>query len=105
MANYKLCFFVPEDAAETVKEAIFATGAGGIGNYRRCAWQTLGQGQFEPLDGANPAIGAIGGLERVPEYKVEILCTEAQLRPAVAAMKNAHPYEEVAYEVYGLVEV
>ncbi len=101
--HYKLVFFVPEDAIETVKQAIFATGAGALGNYAQCAWQTLGVGQFLPLDGANPTIGEVNSVERVSEWRVEILCSAETIQAAVAALKTAHPYEEPAFEVYSLV--
>lgn len=96
---YKLIFYVPKNDADQVKEAIFATGAGKIGNYSHCAWETLGMGQFKPLGGANPAIGSIGAVEHVEELRVEILCLTEQVRSAVMAMKSAHPYEEMAYEI------
>lgn len=96
---YKLIFYVPKDKAQKVKEAIFETGAGRIGNYSHCAWETLGRGQFKPLSGANPAIGSVGAVEFVEELRVEVLCLKDQVRSAVSAMKSAHPYEEVAYEI------
>ena len=68
---YKLAFFVPIDDAESVKEAVFETGcAGRIGNYEACCFQTRGTGQFRPLSGADPHIGAVGTLEYVEEVKV-----------------------------------
>ncbi len=102
MQNYKLIFFVPENAIEEVKQAIFATGAGALGNYAQCSWQTLGTGQFLPLDGANPTIGEVDSVERVSEWRVEILCTDETIKSAVAALKASHPYEEPAFEVYAL---
>ncbi len=102
MQNYKLIFFVPENAVEEVKQAIFATGAGSLGNYAQCSWQTLGVGQFLPLDGANPTIGKVDEVEQVSEYRVEILCTSENIKDAVEALKKAHPYEEPAFEVYAL---
>ncbi len=96
---YILYFLVPESHLEVVKNAIFTTGAGSIGNYQQCAWQTLGQGQFLPLPGSNAFIGEVNQLEKVSEYKVEIICTSAQINAAVQAMKAAHPYEEPAYQV------
>jgi len=99
---YKLCFFVPEDHAEATKTAIFAAGGGKIGDYDCCAWQTAGQGQFRPLDGSKPFLGQQGQIERVAEFKVEMVCDDALIRPAIAALKAAHPYEEPAYEVYRL---
>jgi hypothetical protein len=101
MTRYKLMFFVPLAHATAVKRAIFATGAGTIGNYKHCAFQTRGQGQFLPSEAANPAIGEVGKEEVVEEYKVEILCLdEENTKAAVRELKKAHPYEEVAYEVY-----
>ncbi|MBS9777855.1 MAG: NGG1p interacting factor NIF3 [Gammaproteobacteria bacterium] len=102
MQKYKLTFFVPENAVEAVKQAVFATGAGSLGNYAQCSWQTLGTGQFLPLDGANPAIGEINSVERVNEWRIEILCSADTIKPAVAALKQSHPYEEPAFEVYAL---
>lgn len=99
---YKLVFYVPISHLESVKEAIFAAGAGRIGNYEACCWQVLGQGQFRPTQGANPFIGREGDLSRVEEYKVELVCADEHIKAAVAALKQAHPYEEPAYEVWRL---
>lgn len=96
---YMLSFLVPEQSLEAVKNAIFLTGAGTIDAYTHCAWQTLGEGQFMPLVGSNAFIGEINKLEKVAEYKVEIICTEEQIRNAVTALKQAHPYETPAYQV------
>lgn len=97
---FKLVFFVPEDDVERVKEALFATGAGRYPRYDKCAWQTIGTGQFRPLEGSSPHIGRQDALERVTEYRVEILCRDTVVREAVRALISAHPYEEPAYEVY-----
>ena len=99
---YKLIFFVPEQQADLVKLAIFKAGAGRIGNYDQCCWQTVGQGQFRPLLGSAPFIGEQEVLERVKEIKVELVCENSLIRQAVKALKAAHPYEEPAYEVYKL---
>ncbi|SRR5690554_5167180 len=99
---YKLCYFVPEGYLEQTKQALFAAGAGKIGDYEQCAWQCEGQGQFRPLAGSDPFLGAQGQLERVKEFKVELVCEDSRIREAVAALKQAHPYEEPAYEVYRL---
>jgi len=96
---YMLCFLVPKSHRDTVKNAIFAVGAGRIGNYDQCAWQTLGEGQFMPQKGSNAFIGEIDRLEKVVEYKVEVACNKETIRPAVLALKEAHPYEEPAYHV------
>jgi hypothetical protein len=101
MTRYKLAFYVPIAHATAVKGAIFATGAGTIGDYKHCAFQVKGQGQFLPSEAANPAIGEPGKEETVEEYKVEILCLdEENTKNAVRELKKAHPYEEIAYEVY-----
>jgi hypothetical protein len=99
---YKLAFFVPVADAEAVKEAVFATGAGRIGDYEACCFQTQGTGQFRPLAGANPHIGRVGDLERVEELKVELVCEDDHIQAAVAALRLAHPYEEPAYDVWKL---
>ncbi|KAA1171193.1 NGG1p interacting factor NIF3 [Marinobacter salinexigens] len=99
---YKLCYFVPESHLEETKIALFEAGAGRIGDYDRCAWQCLGQGQFRPLDGSDPFLGKVGEIEKVREYKVELVCADERIADAVLALKQAHPYEEPAYEVYRL---
>lgn len=99
---YKLCFFVPEDYVESVKSAVFAAGGGRIGDYDCCAWQTRGEGQFRPGAQARPFIGQIGEVEKVAEYKVELVCDEEHIHAVLTAMKQAHPYEEPAYDVIRL---
>jgi len=99
---YKLAFFVPREYKEAVKDAIFATGAGRIGNYDSCCWETLGTGQFRALDGANPFIGKRDELERVEEYRVELVCEDHLIQAAITALRNAHPYEEPAFDVWPL---
>jgi hypothetical protein len=101
---YKLCFYVPETHLEIVKNAVFDTGAGQIGDYDRCCWQTLGQGQFRPLEGSNPFLGEQGWVEQVPEYKVELVCEDHLIEAAIQALVIAHPYEEPAYDVIALEE-
>ncbi len=90
---------MPETHLEAVKNAIFLTGAGQIGDYQHCAWQTLGTGQFMPLEGSNAFIGKINQLKTIAEYKVEIACSKTQIKAAVQALKQAHPYETPAYHV------
>ncbi len=99
----KLVFFVPEANAEQVKEAVFAAGAGKQGLYDKCCWQSLGVGQFRPLEGANPHIGSINDIEKVEEYRIETLCPDNAIEKVVAALKAAHPYEEPAYDVIALL--
>jgi hypothetical protein len=102
---YKLCVFIPESHLAPVKQALFDAGAGRIGDYDCCAWQCLGSGQFRPLQGANPFIGATGEVETVSEYKVEMVCEDALIKDVITAMKQAHPYEEPAYDVWRLEEL
>lgn len=101
---YKLCFYVPESHLDVVKSALFAAGAGKIGDYDSCCWQVLGQGQFRPLAGSDPFIGQQGKVERVDEYRVEMVCADDLIHPVVAALKEAHPYEEPAFDVVKVVE-
>ncbi len=102
---HKLCFFVPTTHVEQVKAAVFEAGAGRIGDYDCCAWQTLGEGQFRALAGANPFIGQVGEVERVPEFKVELVVADHLLEAVVQALKQAHPYETPAYEVWPLRDI
>ncbi len=99
---YKFAFYVPIDKAEIVKQAVFSTGAGSIGLYEHCCFETLGKGQFRPLVGAQPYSGQISSLKEVEELKVELVATKEQIHEAVIAMKESHPYEEPAYEVWKL---
>jgi hypothetical protein len=101
--TYKLCFYVPETHLETVKNAVFAAGAGRIGDYDSCCWQVLGEGQFRPLSGSKPFLGRQGELERVAEYRVEMVCEAASIGAAIAALLAAHPYQEPAWDVVALV--
>lgn len=96
---YKISFYVPVDHVELVKNAMFKAGAGKIGNYSCCAWQVLGEGQFLPLQGSNPHLGEQFHLEKVKEYKVEMVCSESYLHDVIAVLHETHPYEEPAYHV------
>ena len=99
---YQLVFYVPVEHADVVKTAVFAAGAGRIGDYDSCCWQVLGQGQFRPLPGSSPFIGEQQTLSQVDELRVEMVCDDALIAAAVAALKQAHPYEEPAYSVWQL---
>lgn len=98
----KLVVFVPVDHSQTLLNALHDAGAGQIGLYDRCSFRTEGTGTFRPLDGANPAIGAVGDDEAVTEHRVEVVFPSYLESAVVAAMKQAHPYEEVAYDLYTL---
>jgi len=99
---YKLNYFVPKEAKEKTKEALFAIGVGKFNNYEKCSFETVGQGEFQPLANANPYIGKKGEKSYVQEYKVEMLCEDSLIKKAVSVLKEVHPYEEVAYEVIKL---
>ncbi len=101
---YKLNFFVPEADKEKVKQALFDIGAGRYENYECCSWETLGKGQFKPIGNANPSIGELNALEVLPEYKVEMICKKELIEEAITTLKAVHPYEEVAYEVFEILE-
>ena len=98
----KLFTFVPIADAEKLKAAIFTAGGGHIGNYSEASFSTKGTGTFKPEAGANPTIGAIGTREEVQEVKLEIIFPAWLQNDVIAAMKAAHPYEEVAYDVVSL---
>ena len=102
---YKMCYFVPETHVEKTKQALFDAGAGRIGDYDSCAWQCLGRGQFRPLEGSDPFLGHAGEIEAVDEYKVELVCADELIKDALVALKQAHPYEEPAYEIYRMEEL
>lgn len=102
---YKLCVYIPAPQLETVKEAMFAAGAGKIGNYDSCCWQVLGEGQFRPLKGSQPYLGEQDCVETVAEYKVELVCEDPCINAVLVAMKQSHPYEEPAYDVWQLAEL
>ena len=101
----KLVVFVPHEHADAVRAALAAVGAGVVGDYDSCTFTSTGEGRFRPLDGATPTIGRVGEVEVVPEARVETVFARHLRRDVVAAMKAAHPYEEVAYDVLELAAV
>ena len=100
--NRKLVVFVPPDALDAVREALFSAGAGLIGNYERCSWYTEGTGTFRPLEGAEPTVGEMGREERVAELRLETVFPEEAENAVIEALRGAHPYEEPAFDVYPL---
>jgi hypothetical protein len=99
---FKLGLYVPATHVESVKAALFAAGAGRIGNYDSCCWQILGQGQFRPLQGSAPYVGQQGVVATVAEWRVELVCEDSVLPAVVAALRASHPYEEPAFDVVRL---
>jgi dinuclear metal center YbgI/SA1388 family protein len=98
----KWVIFVPPENADALRAAIFAAGAGHIGDYSHCGWSVTGIGQFLPEDGATPAIGSIGAVERVVEDRIEVVASIRVRQQVLAAMREAHPYEEPAFDVVAL---
>jgi dinuclear metal center YbgI/SA1388 family protein len=98
----KLVVFVPQAQLEAVREAICQAGAGIIGNYSHCTFQVSGEGSFRPLAGTHPYTGEVGKLNKVAEARLEVCVPENKLREVMTAMLAAHPYEEVAYDLYAL---
>lgn len=99
---YKVVVFVPRGHEDAVRDAMAREGAGHIGNYSYCTFQAPGQGTFLPLEGSHPYIGSQGKLERADEFRLETLVRERSLSKVIQAMLEAHPYEEVAYDVFEL---
>ncbi|MEQ3552391.1 Nif3-like dinuclear metal center hexameric protein [Pseudonocardia nematodicida] len=96
----KIVTFVPVGPAiAAVHDALAGAGAGRFGNYSHCSFATAGTGQFLPLDGAVPAIGRVGKLERVAETRLEMVLPRSRRRAVVAALRAAHPYEEPAFDL------
>jgi hypothetical protein len=100
----KLVWFVPAEALEATRDAVFEAGAGRIGDYERCSWYTAGTGTFLGGESADPAVGESGREEHVPELRVEALLPEEAIEAVVTALRAAHPYEEPAYDVYPLLD-
>lgn len=98
----KIVVYVPRGLTDALLDAMAAAGAGGIGNYRRCGFYADGTGTFQPLAGANPAIGTVGDVTSVSEVRLEMLTYPAQVDAVVAALRQAHPYEEPAYDLIPL---
>lgn len=98
--RYKIVVYVPEDHGDKLREAMGNAGAGKIGNYSHCTFTIKGTGRFKPEEGANPTIGAVGKLEEVSEDRIETVCSGDKLQDVLKAIKEVHPYEEPATDVY-----
>jgi dinuclear metal center YbgI/SA1388 family protein len=99
----KWVIYVPREDTEAVQAAVFEAGAGHIGDYSHCSWSVSGIGQFLPQEGASPAIGSVGAVERVPEDRFEVVVPARARAAVLSAMLAAHPYEEPAFDIYALV--
>jgi len=103
-ARVKLVWFVPAEALDATREAVFGAGGGRIGDYERCSWYAAGTGTFLGGEEADPAVGERGKEERVAELRVETVVPAKKLAGVIAALRSAHPYEEPAYDVYELLD-
>jgi hypothetical protein len=101
--NRKLVVFVPREALDPVRDALFAAGAGRIGDYQRCSWYTAGTGTFLGGEGTAPTVGERGREERVAELRLETVFSEENQDEVLAALRDAHPYEEPAFDIYPLL--
>ena len=101
--NRKLVVFVPFESLDAVRDALFAAGAGRIGEYERCSWYTEGTGTFFGGERADPTIGERGREERVPELRLETVYPADREDEVVRALRAAHPYEEPAFDLYALL--
>jgi hypothetical protein len=98
---FKIEVYVPVTHCEMLKSAMFNAGAGKLGNYDRCAWQSFtGTGQFRPLKGSSPFLGQTGKVEQVKEIKIELICEEKYLHKVIEAIKKYHPYETPAFQYW-----
>src|SRR5438445_11451991 len=100
--NRKLVVFVPREALDAVRAALFEAGAGRIGDYERCSWYTEGTGTFLGGEGTSPSVGRAGREERVAELRLETVFPAELQDEVIAALRRAHPYEEPAFDIYEL---
>jgi hypothetical protein len=101
----KIVTFVPLEYADSVREALGRAGAGHIGEYSYCSYSVVGKGRFIPSEHANPHIGAANIPETVEEERIEVVCNRSDAKAVISALKEAHPYEEVALDVYPLIDI
>lgn len=100
----KIVVFVPLSHAESVRQAMGDAGAGQYKNYSHSSFSSKGHGRFLPLKGAKPFTGEVGKLEVVEEERIEVVCAREKAKKVISAIKKAHPYEEVAYDIYTLLD-
>ena len=103
MVYVKIVVFVPVSHADKVREAMGEAGAGVIGNYDYCSFSSVGKGRFRPKEGANPYKGEVGKPEEVEENRIEMVCEKMKVKQVIEAIKKVHPYEEVALDIYPLI--
>ena len=103
--NVKIVVFVPETYTAAVRDTMGKAGAGKIGNYSSCSFSSKGIGRFKPEQGADPHIGEVGKFEEVAEERIETICSREKLESVIAAIKEVHPYDEVAMDIYPLENI
>lgn len=99
------CFYVPKSHVEEVKNAIFESGAGVIGEYTKCCWQVEGEGQFMPGADSSPVLGEKQKLHMLKEYKVEVICRRDLMEDILQKFLHAHPYETPAYFITNIEDL
>lgn len=104
MSKVKIVTFVPLKNADAVRQVLGDAGAGVIGEYSYCSYSVVGKGRFMPSAAAHPHIGEAGVAEIVDEERIEVVCEREDAKVVIAAMKEAHPYEEVAFDIYSLID-
>lgn len=100
----KIVTFVPIADADKIRQALGKAGAGQIGEYSYCSYSVIGKGRFTPSGNANPHIGELNQPEIVDEERIEVVCERSVAKSVIAAMKESHPYEEVAFDIYPLLD-
>lgn len=103
MKQVKIVVFVPLTHADLVRQAMGDAGAGEIGHYTHCSFSSVGIGRYIPGSGAKPFIGKVGKMEEVEEVRLEMICPKDKTKEVITAMKKVHPYEEVAFDIYPLL--
>ena len=102
--SVKIVVFVPKSHADVVRRAMGDAGAGRIGQYSHCSFSVDGVGRYLPLEGAHPSVGEVGKLEAVLEERIECVCVRSKAKEVIAAIRSVHPYEEVALDIYPLID-
>jgi len=104
MKNVKIVVFVPKTHSRELLKVIGESGGGLIGDYSYCSFTSEGIGRFKPNDKSNPFIGKSGEIEEVKEERIEFICSGKKVKEIVNKIKESHPYEEVAFDVYPLLD-
>lgn len=102
---FKIEVYLPEEALENIKQALYKLGLGKIGNYDCClSWYQVNS-SWRPMEGANPYLGTVNKIEFAPEYKLEFQCDEPYLKLAIETIKANHPYEEVGINIIPIIKL